>query len=84
VPAAGAMLLAERTADHEELFQEDREAVFFGSTDELKEKLRFYLSKEDVRRRIAEAGRARVFANYHWRHVLAPATRRIEEIRFAR
>lgn len=83
VPAAGMMLLAERTADHEELFQEDYEAVFFGSTDELRDKLRFYLSEEHVRRRIAEAGRARVLANYHWRHVLAPAIRRIEELKRA-
>lgn len=81
VPAAGALLLAERTPDHEELFEEDREAVFFGSMDELKEKLRFYLRNDEVRRRIAEAGRRRVLGNYRWRHVLAPAIRRIEELR---
>lgn len=83
VPAAGAMLLAERTADHLELFDEDREAVFFSSMDELCDKLRFYLGAEGSRRRIAEAGRARVLANYHWRQVLAPAVRRVEEIRRA-
>jgi glycosyltransferase involved in cell wall biosynthesis len=81
VPAAGAMLLAERTADHLELFEEDREAVFFDSSEELSEKLRFYLQREGIRRRIAEAGRARVLANFHWRHVLAPAAARVEEMR---
>lgn len=80
VPAAGAMLLAERTTDHRELFEEDREAVFFSSMDELCDKLRFYLRAEASRRRIAEAGRARVLANHHWRHVLAPAVRRVVEM----
>lgn len=80
IPAAGAMLLAERTADHLELFEEDREAVFFDSSEELSEKLRFYLQHEEIRRRIAEAGRARVLANFHWRRVLAPAAARVEEM----
>lgn len=83
VPAAGAMLCAERTAEHQMLFEEDREAVFFGSTDELCDKIRFYLANEHVRRGIAEAGRDRVLANFHWRHVLAPAVRCVEEIRRA-
>jgi spore maturation protein CgeB len=83
VPAAGAMLLAERTADHLEIYEEDREAVFFDSQEELCDKLKFYLAHEDIRRRIAEAGRTRVLANYHWRHVLAPAIRRVEEVRNA-
>jgi spore maturation protein CgeB len=82
VPAAGAMLLAERTPDHVELFQEDREAVFFDSPDELSDKLRFYLVHEESRRRVAEAGRARALANFHWRHVLAPAVARVEQMRY--
>jgi hypothetical protein len=84
VPAAGTMLLAERTDDHQELFREDQEAVFFGSVGELKDKLRFYLKNDNVRRCIAMAGRERVQANYHWRHVLAPAIRRIEELASAK
>jgi spore maturation protein CgeB len=84
VPAAGAMLLAERTADHLELFEEDREAVFFDTLEELPDKLRYYLAHEPVRRRIAEGGRSRVLANFHWRHVLMPAIRRIEETRRGR
>lgn len=81
VPAAGSMLLAERTADHMELFEEDRDAVFFDSPEDLSDKLRFYLGHEGSRRRIAEAGRARVLLNYHWRHVLAPAAARVEDMR---
>ena len=81
VPGAGAMLLAERTTDHMELFSEDEEAVFFASLEELADKLRFYLEHENVRRRIAEAGRARVLAHFHWRHVLAPAKARAEQMR---
>jgi hypothetical protein len=81
VPAAGAMLLAERTPDHEALFQEDREAVFFGCLEELGDKLRFYLTHEAIRRNIAAAGQALVLSSYHWRRVLAPVIDRVEQMR---
>lgn len=83
IPAAGAMLLAERTDEHRALFEEGREAEFFGDEEELRDKLRYYLGQEPARRRIAEAGRARALAQYHWRHVLEPAIARVEGIRRA-
>jgi spore maturation protein CgeB len=37
-------------------FEEDKEAVYFSSHEELVDKLRFYLAHENRRRKIAEAG----------------------------
>jgi len=60
IAACGAFLLAERTRDHLELFEEDREAAFFSSLEEMVDKVEFYLKYETNRRAIAEAGYRRV------------------------
>jgi len=59
IPACGTLLVAERTPEHEALFVEGLEAEFFGSSEELLEKLRRYLGDADARRRVAAAGRDR-------------------------
>jgi len=56
IPACGGFMLAERTGEHLEFFEEDREAVYFSSIDELKAKLHFYLKADSARVRIARAG----------------------------
>lgn len=70
IPAAGSMLLAERTKEHMELFAEGREAEFFSSPAELVEKARFYLENEAERASIAASGRARALSSYTWDAVL--------------
>ena len=52
-------MLAERTDEHLALFEEGIEAEYFDSNEELLDKVRYYLSHEDERKRIAAAGRER-------------------------
>lgn len=63
IPACGAFLLAERTDEHLEFFDEDREAVFFGDENELTDKVHFYLDHESLRQKIIEASRTRMELN---------------------
>jgi hypothetical protein len=81
IPAAGTMLLAERTDEHSELFQEGTEAEFFSSYEELVDKLHFYSKNESARALIAKHGRQRALSCYRWKQVLSPAIEEIEKLR---
>lgn len=59
IPACGAFMLAEYSADQAMLFTPGKEADYFSSGAELAAKLSHYLSKPDVRRDIADAGHMR-------------------------
>lgn len=59
IAACQGFLLAIRTPGHQEIFEEDREAVFFSSVEECADKCRFYLSRPDLREAIARRGRER-------------------------
>ena len=56
IPACGSLLLADRTDEHREFFEEGKEAEFFSSTEELLDKARFYHDNESARQRVAVAG----------------------------
>jgi spore maturation protein CgeB len=62
IPACGSFMLAQRTEAHKDVFTEDVEAAYFGSDEELIDKVDFYLSHPEIRERIARAGHEKVMS----------------------
>ena len=56
IPACKGFMIAERTIEHLELFQEGIEAEYFSSPKELLEKINYYLHNTNERIKIAEKG----------------------------
>lgn len=63
IPACGVFMLANRTNDHLSCFEEGKEAEFFETTNELVDKIKFYLRHDEARRRIADAGYRRCISS---------------------
>jgi len=63
IPACGAFMLMERTSEHLEMFAEGVEAEYFDSVDEAVSKIKYYLTHEEERQSIAQAGNRRLLAS---------------------
>ena len=65
IPACKGLMFAERTHEHENLFREDKEAIFFNSNEELLKKIKFYLANYDLAHNIRNNGYSRcIKSNY--------------------
>ena len=56
IPACKSMLMAERTDEHMNLFEDGKEAVFFSSNEELLDRCRYYITHLDECKVISQAG----------------------------
>lgn len=63
IPYIGRVLCAERTIEHQGLYDEGREAAFWDTPEECASRCRELLQDPDLRERIALAGRARCISN---------------------
>lgn len=67
VPGFGGLLISQRTAEQQEYFEEDKEAIYFDSMDELKDKLDYLCKNEGLVNRIKQAGYERAMhSNYSY------------------
>jgi spore maturation protein CgeB len=66
IPACGGFMLHERNSEVLELFEEGKEISCFGSTEEMAEKLRYYLANPAEREAVAQAGYRRCVPAYSY------------------
>jgi hypothetical protein len=82
IPALGGLFCAERTSEHLEMYEEYKEALFWGDAQECAAACRYALEDEPRRLAIAAAGHERIAANKNYNeHVMRQV---IDEARAAR
>ncbi len=65
IPATKSLMLSEYSEDLNNMFEEEKEAAYFRSKEELLEKVKFYLANPEIRKNIAEAGYQRLLKDGH-------------------
>lgn len=63
IPYIGTVFCAERSFDHEAMYEEGKEAVFWSTAEECADKIFWLLKNPEERLRIAKAGRERCMKN---------------------
>jgi spore maturation protein CgeB len=71
VPGCGGFLLTERVPHLERYFGLGQEVAVFDGTDDLFDKVRYWLGNDDERRQVADAGYRRVMAEHTYDHRFA-------------
>ncbi len=79
IMGAGGFMLSSYSPETAELFEEDKEIVMFKNPEELMEKAGYYLSHDDERRQIAQAGYEKVISCYTYEKKLRELMEWIEE-----
>src|SRR5262249_32633673 len=67
-PMSGSCYVTHDSPDLRLVYKVGEELVTYRSVDDCVEKVRWYLSHEDERERVARAGRARALADHTWEH----------------
>lgn len=81
IPGCGTFLLAIRTPQHLDCYEEGKEAEFFGDHDELVRKARYYLEHPEEREAIARRGLERCVASgYSWDALMARDWVKVKEL----
>lgn len=69
-PGAGGFLLTDRQASLEGLFDVEREVATYGTVDEAREQLRWFMARPDSRAEITARARKRILGEHTYRHRL--------------
>lgn len=65
IPACGSLMMAPRTKEMEGFFENEKEAIYWDSLNDLKDKVQYYLNNDLAREKIAHAGRDRLLKDGH-------------------
>ena len=68
VPAAEGFLLTDYRPGLEKIFEQDKEVVFYETTQDLEEKARYYMAHPEMRVRIARRAHERVLLDHTYTH----------------